>query len=69
MKKEIKKPKITQEDIFKKQMIYLAKEHRKKCSGEECGIHFGFLMTVLQNHGILFNQQEAKEFAFEEWMR
>ena len=57
-----KKDSKFEKDWFKNQFIRIAKDHRKHCDGEDCGIALNSLWMMLEKSGIKLNKKEMREF-------
>jgi hypothetical protein len=48
--------------IWKMNTLWLARQHRADCCGEECNISLLTLMEMAKNAGVEFTKEELKEF-------
>ncbi len=53
--------KITKEEAYKRNTIWLANQHREDCCGEECNISLLLLMEMAETEGIKYTKKETDE--------
>lgn len=54
--------KITIEEAYKKNVIWLAKHHRKYCEGENCNISLYLLLEMAEKAGCKFAKKQKEIF-------
>lgn len=49
--------------VYKRTALDLAKQHRENCNDMDCGISLTMLRIMAEDAGVVFSEDELKEFA------